>query len=290
MTTRLVLTRLGAAILALWAVGALVPESGLARAHDQQLVATPSWSGYVATGSSSDVVEFWHATGTWSVPAAHCAASDAAAESSVWVGLGGWTPAEQSVLEHVGTDSNCTGAAKAAYYGWFEVNPYRAYAIPNTLRPGDTVTASVTVLSGARVALRLEDGTRGWAFARTISVFGQPAESAEWIVSTPERCTPTGCTLARLPDLDTVSFARIGATTNSSTGTLTDPDWQAVAVELVPGAPGEADPSAPDTSPGTPASATPGSLSADGSGFSVQSNQWPAAQGREPNSRALPAW
>jgi len=203
------------------------------------------------------------------VPAVHCGAREARASSAVWVGLGGWTQAEKDKLEHVGTDSNCTAAGRPVYFGWFEINPFRAYTIPNMLLAGDIVRATVTVLQGARVELELENETRRWAFARTISVYGQRAASAEWIVSAPEHCIKTACARTRLPDLGTVHFTNIGASAGSANGTLTRSDWRAIAVELVPGTTGEVDPRTPATSRRIRRVATPGPLLAGGSAFDV---------------------
>jgi hypothetical protein len=256
-------------MLALTAPAVFVFASGLAEAANPKLFATPNWSGYVATGTSDDSAEFRSATGTWTVPNVHCDSRGARASSAVWVGLGGWTRAEKDKLEHIGTESNCTDAGRPVYFGWFEINPFRAYTIPFTLLPGDAVTATVTVLRGARVTLELENETRRWAFARTISVFGQRAASAEWIVSVPEHCLQSSCALTRLPDLDTVHFSKIGARDDSASGTLTRSDWRPIAVELVPDTTGEVDPHKPGTSRHIHGMATPGALLAGGSAFDV---------------------
>jgi hypothetical protein len=259
-----------AVMLALTATAVITASSsGLAGAATPRLFATPNWSGYVAQGRSGHSAEFRSATGTWTVPAVRCSARDARASGAVWVGLGGWKQAEKDKLEHIGTDSNCTDNGRPLYFGWFEVNRFLAYRIPNTLRPGDTVTATVTVLRGARVALELNDETRSWIFARTISAYGQQAASAEWIVSAPENCIQTTCVLTRLPDLDTVSFTGISAKAGSVSGTLTRADWRAIAVELVPGTTGKVDPPELATSPRILGRATPGPLLAGGSAFDV---------------------
>jgi hypothetical protein len=256
-------------MLALAATAAFGFASGLAGAASPTLFATPNWSGYVATGRSGDSAEFRSATGTWTVPTVHCGAGDARASAAVWVGLGGWKQAEKDKLQHIGTDSNCTDAGRPVYFGWFEVNRFPAYKVPSTLLPGDTVTASVTVLQGGRVALELKDETRHWIFARTISVYGQLTASAEWIVSAPENCIQTTCELAQLPDLDTVSFTGIGARAGPVRGTLTQSDWRAIAVELVPETTGVVDPPAPATSPRQRGVAAPGPILAGGSAFNV---------------------
>ena len=61
-----------------------------ARSDDTPAMAvSPNWSGYVATGTPSSPVKYTSVTGTWTVPTATCAARDAGAFSTVWVGLGG---------------------------------------------------------------------------------------------------------------------------------------------------------------------------------------------------------
>jgi hypothetical protein len=260
---------IGAVMLALTAPAVFVFAGGPAGAANPRLFATPNWSGYIATRTSGASAEFRGATGTWTVPTVHCGARGARASSAVWVGLGGWTQAEKDLLEHIGTDSNCTDAGRPVYFGWFEINPYRAYTIPNTLLAGDTVRATVTVLQGARVNLQLENETRRWTFARTISIFGRRTASAEWIVSAPEHCTQTSCVRTRLPGLGTVHFSNIGAIAGSANGTLARSDWRATAVELVPATTGEVDPRTPAKSRRICRIAIPGPLLAGGSAFDV---------------------
>jgi hypothetical protein len=269
MLTRLGFTLGSAALLTIAAIAVPAGASGHLAARDPEPVTTPNWAGYVATGRPSDPVAFRRVAGSWLVPAVRCTAADARASAAVWVGLGGYLRPEKSTLEHLGTDSNCDASGRPVYFAWFEVDPFLAFTIPHKLGAGDAVTATVAVLPRGRVRLALNDRTHRWAFARTISLFGQQAASAEWIVSTPENCIQTSCTLARLPDFGTVRFGHIGATAASSTGPLADPDWQAIPVELVPGTTGEVDPRASSISSRNSAGAIPGPLSPDGSSFSV---------------------
>jgi hypothetical protein len=274
MMPRLGFTLVSAALVATAAFAVSAPASGHVAVHNPEPVTTPNWSGYVATGRSSDPVAFRRVTGSWLVPAVHCTAADARASSAVWVGLGGYLRAEKNTLEHLGTDSNCDAAGRPVYFAWFEVAPFRAFTIPNRLRAGDAVTATVAVLPDARVELALKDATSGWASARTISLFGQPAASAEWIVSTPENCIQTSCKLARLPEFATVRFSHIDATAASATGTLADPAWHSTPIELAPVHAGSAPTTLASTASDPPtacgeAGATPGPVSPEGGTFSV---------------------
>jgi hypothetical protein len=274
MMPRLGLTLRSASLLLTAAIAAPATANGRAAARGPEPIATPNWSGYVAVGRSSDPIAFRTVTGSWLVPAVRCAKSDARASAAVWVGLGGYVQTDKNTLEHLGTDSNCDDSGRPVHFAWFEVNPFRAFAIQNRLRAGDAVTATVAVLPGARVELALTDATGGWVFERTISLFGQQAASAEWIVSTPANCIQTSCTLARLPDFGTVRFSRIGATAASSTGTLADDAWRSTPVELAPGG-RNSSATARASSPSDPlgacaeAGATPGAVSPDGRTFTV---------------------
>jgi hypothetical protein len=274
MVPRLGLTLGSAALLATAAIAVPAGASGHVAARGPEPIATPNWSGYVATGRSSHPVAFRTVTGSWLVPAVRCTAGIARASAAVWVGLGGYVLAERSTLEHLGTESSCDALGRPAYFAWFEVDPFLAFTIPNRLRARDAVTATVAVLPGARLRLALHDRTHRWAFARTISLFGQQTASAEWIVSTPANCIQTTCTLARLPEFATVRFSHIAATAGESTGTLARPAWHSTPVELTPENSSRV-PTQRSTSSSDPtgarggAGATPGPVSPDGDTFTV---------------------
>ena len=103
------------------------------------------------------------------------------------------------------------------------------------MRPGDTISASVTV-SGHTVKLFLANRTRGTSFATQLQVAQVDVSSAEWIVEAPSACGDNGgCQALPLADFGTTSFANVRATSATGhTGTISDPAWSNVAITLSP--------------------------------------------------------
>jgi hypothetical protein len=244
-----------------------------ARADSPAMVVTPNWAGYVATApSGSGPLNFTSVTGTWTVPSASCAAGAGAALSTAWVGLGGLTTSRQ---EEVGTDSGCDASGKPVYFAWFELVPYIAYHVNGMVEPGDTITGLVKVLGLALVQLQVANVTRGWTFTRNITFSPMDTSTADWIVESPATCVRWVCKEANLANFGTLNMTGISATTaGGETGTLTDPNWQVIPIQLIPGQMTipTLDPEATASSRGSASSsagATPGGPSADGSSFSV---------------------
>lgn len=237
------------------------------------MVVSPNWSGYIATGSQSDPISFSSVTGTWTVPTASCTAGGGPSSSTVWVGLGGYTTKYQ---EEVGTDTNCSSSGQPVYYAWFELVPYIAYTIKEKVLPGDTVTGLVKSLSISLVELEVTDQTQGWTWSRNITFSMQDISTADWIVEAPETCLWYVCSEANLANFGSVGMTAVSATTSAGeTGTLTDPNWTVLPIQLVPSPVliANLNPEAPGpTQTGkasSPAGATPGPVSPDGSSFSV---------------------
>lgn len=248
------------------------------------MVVSPNWSGYVATGTSSHPVAYSTVSGTWTVPTATCSAKDAAGSfSTIWVGLGGYTT---KFSEMVGTDQNCSSSDKPVYYAWYELQPYISYNVPKTYKvsPGDTMTGEVQSLSVRMVKLRIQDISRGWTFTRNIDFGLQDTSTAEWIAESPASCLYVVCTQANLTNFGSATFTGISATGNGATGNLSDPDWNVIPIQLVPGellvptishsgessTPPDQATIAQEGHASSPAGATPGHPSADGSSFKVK--------------------
>jgi len=247
-----------------------------------EMVVSPNWSGYVAIAPTKPSYKhpyFTSVTGTWRVPTANCAHHKAGASSTVWVGLGGFATKNQ---EEVGTSSNCTASGRPIYFAWFELVPYlssRAFPeIRNKISPGDTITGSVKVLSPTLVQVRIQDRTRGWSFMRKITFSSQDTFTADWIVSAPADCVKYTCHEANLANFGSVTMRNISAVGKGSPGTLKDPHWKVVPVRLVPSkllVPAIS-PSPTPVGPAktgqaqSPAGATPGPVSRDGTSFSLK--------------------
>ena len=223
----------------------------------------PFWSGYVLTGGADPTVSFTSVSGTWKVPTVSCGRT--ASSSAVWVGLGGYAT---QVLEQAGVNANCDAHGKPLYFAWYELVPDIARKIDAKVFPGDTITSSVEILHLAVVALHVENRTRNWSFTRRIDWGASDTGSAEWITEAPNNCLRNVCRVASLANFGKVTFENIAATGDGSPGTLSNPDWTAIPLRLVPGVQtalgsGTAIPSH------SHAGATPGPVSRDGRAFRI---------------------
>ena len=268
--------RVGVLAVVALVLGVVSAQAALAsQADGPAMVVTPNWSGYVATGQQGSPVKYTSVTGTWTVPNATCnTPASASGISTVWVGLGGYTTKNQ---EEVGTDSNCSAKNKPTYFAWFELVPYIAYHVPtsNKVLPGDTMTGLVKILSPTLVMLQIQNQTRNWIFSRNITFSTQDTSTAEWISEAPAACVYWVCHEANLANFGTVTMRNISAVGDGQTGTLSNPDWAVTALQLVPTKlsvptlnPDASTP--PKSAASSPAGATPGAFSPDGSTFSIQ--------------------
>jgi hypothetical protein len=254
--------------------GAAQAASTSASDASPAMAVSPNWSGYVVTGQTGSPVAYSSVTGTWTVPTATCnTAGSAGGISTVWIGLGGYTTKNQ---EEVGTDSNCNAKNKPTYYAWFELVPYIAYNVPtsNTVSPGDSMTGTVKILSSSLVQLQVQDQTKNWTFSRNITFSSQDTSTAEWISEAPAACVYWVCHEANLANFGTVTMRNISAVGNGATGALNDPDWTTIPIQLVPSKlniptlnPDALTPAKAKAS--SPAGATPGPASADGTSFGI---------------------
>jgi hypothetical protein len=262
-------------------------------------VVSPNWSGYAVTGRPGSRLRYSMATGSWTEPTVTCGRKDEGTLSTIAVGLGGYGATAEGD-EQVGTDANCGASGKPTYFAWFEVSPYPAYNIPNKVRPGDALTATVSILSSQHpplIVVRVDDATLGWSATREVSWVSPgsfivargepnsvgptspPASSAEWLVEAPASCRFFHCEEGSLANFSSVSMSNISAVANGSVGTLADRGWKVTRLVLVPGP--VSVPNYPYSSPSaagqsqtgtasSPAGATPGRASTDGRGFKVK--------------------
>lgn len=136
--------------------------------------ASPNWSGYAVTAGP-----YTSATGTWIVPAVRPTAT--ASYSSTWVGIDGF---ENSSLIQVGTAQSYHDGA-AFYSAWWEILPATARTITTVaVKPGDTVSATITKATSDTWTITLRNATTGVSFATTETYAG-PGASAEWIQEAP---------------------------------------------------------------------------------------------------------
>jgi Peptidase A4 family len=231
-----VLSALAAAVV--WAASAPAAQRILVHAPLAAGAAEESstnWAGYAVMGTDpANPISYTSVTGTWTQVAAACTPGSASAASAVWVGLGGYSTTSQA-LEQIGTDADCSSSGIPSYYAWYEIVP----APPVNLKtfkidPGDTITTSVNV-TGNIVLLQLKNRTRGTVFTRRVTATSLDLSSAEWIAEAPSSCSSAvNCTPVPLANFGSVALSRIATIGNGHPGTITDPTWTSVPIQLIP--------------------------------------------------------
>ncbi len=247
-------------VTATCALGAVPAASA---ATDVQQASSGNWSGYVIGGSSS-TRSYSSVSGSWVQPAAKCTSGQS--YGAFWVGLGG--AGQTEALEQAGTEADCTRGATASYFAWYELVPSAPVKLDLAVHAGDQMSSKVSV-NGSSVTVVVADHSTGQSVSRTLRMSDPDTSSAEWIAEAPSACdqTASDCQPLNLTDFGTVTFTNASATsTDGHTGTISDSDWSAAAVQLSPGA---ADGGPDFSSSDSTAGATPSSLSSDGSSFSV---------------------
>jgi hypothetical protein len=250
-------SRLVSALALAAAVGCAVAPSAAAASVQRSVEVSGNWSGYEV--SAKDGSPFSSVSGSWTEPARNC--STRQGYSSFWVGLGGATEQSQA-LEQVGTSANCGGDGGASHHAWYELVPSAPVPLEMPISPGDHIAGRVNV-NGTAVRISLADTTTGASFTKTLSMNNPDVSTAEWIAEAPSSCDATGdCQPLPLSDFGRVDFTNTSARSGGHTGTISDAAWTAQPLVLNSGAAGF-------VSTGETGGATPSSLSADGSSFSV---------------------
>ena len=191
---------------------------------------SPNWSGYgLSPGPFTEVNGTFTVPGLW--PGAKCDS-----ELSEWVGIDGMStptaPAAPSTLQAGITElaiSPGTGACtpgRPSVSAWWETVPMPPSPVATVeVRPGDSVTVTVRLLSAAMWRVTIVDDTNGQRFTKEQHYTG-PASSAEWILEAPTSSFHCGagldpwvvvglCPLS--PYRPAVSFADIGALGQATT-------------------------------------------------------------------------
>lgn len=145
--------------------------------------ASSNWSGYAV--SSNHRGAYTSVSGTWVVPSvtAPNGSNTGSYYSSSWVGIDGFN---NSKLIQTGTEQDVVSGS-TSYSAWWEILPAPETAISSTtdpVSPGDTMTATITQLSGSEWNITLTDSTKGWTFT-TSQTYRGPGTSAEWIEEAP---------------------------------------------------------------------------------------------------------
>jgi hypothetical protein len=218
-----------------------------------------NWAGYAAHGSH---VSFHRVFGAWRQPAARCTAGTPT-YSSVWVGLGGYSQ-NSPALEQIGSEADCRASGQVVSSVWYELVPAPSRNIKMTVAPGDYLTASVTV-QGNDVRLQIDDVTRRTSFQRSVHVNPLDVSSAEWIVEAPSECSSNAsCQELALANFGSAQFSRATVVrTGGYHGSIVDRHWTTTKITLAANARQFI------SNPATSATASPSTLTAGGSAFTV---------------------
>ena len=123
-------------------------------------VVSENWGGYVAGGRG---VRFRYVRATFFVPYLDCASSPFSF-SGHWVGLDG---ANSPTVEQDGILAACQGTTPE-YLAWYEMFPLPPVYSKMTIRPGNSIVASVYYNAGSRqYTLTVTDTTSGTQFTAT---------------------------------------------------------------------------------------------------------------------------
>ncbi len=259
--TRRVRRSLTAAVLWLAAVAFGGAPAALANTVDSS-----NWSGYAVHRPG---VKFTSVSGSWIQPTASCTPGQPT-YSAFWVGLGGYSLTSNS-LEQIGTELDCSASGAVRSSAWYELVPAPSRTIRLRVRPGDAITAKVTV-TGHKVYVALDDLTSKRSFHRVLHANAVDVSSAEWITEAPSECIGQGdCQTLPLADFGSASFnlARVRSATGRA-GSISDRAWRWTELRLLP----QGRHFVVVREGGTPAAeSTPSALAADGSQFTVSYSQ-----------------
>ncbi|MGH7666062.1 MAG: G1 family glutamic endopeptidase [Candidatus Dormibacteria bacterium] len=189
-----------------------------------------NWSGYVEQSGPQTAV-----AGTFVIPSLY--QGPTGTYMAAWVGIDGLT--DTSVIQ-AGVDEypDPSDPTSFYYYPWYELYPSAPVDVdgdfPN-MTPGDSLTVTITDVSGNSWQIVLDDTTQSESYTTTQTYTGL-ASSAEWIVEAP--LNSTSGTIYPLAGYTPTEFTGISAS---------GPDTSDTALEMVqndafvslPSAPGE---------------------------------------------------
>jgi hypothetical protein len=181
-----------------------------ARHAPATLSSSTNWSGYAVNTTAGGVSRV---AANWVVPAV---SSTVSGYSSAWVGIDGWS---SSTVEQIGTDSDYLNG-HAQYYGWYEMYPAAPVNLSLAIRPGDTISASVSYSGPNQFVLSITDVTTGGSFSTTQTLAQAQRSSAEWVQEAPSSVSG----VLPLANFGTISFSGATATVGGATGPV-DASW-----------------------------------------------------------------
>ncbi len=153
-----------------------------------------NWSGYAAVNG-----HYTSVSASWKQPTASC--TSATTYSSFWAGLDG---DGSNTVEQTGTSADCSGGVPK-YYAWYEMYPKFPTNLSIAIRPGDSISASVTTDGSGHFTLTIKNNTTGASFTTNQHLSHAKLASAEAIAEAP---SGSGGVLP-LTNFGTVSFSSV---------------------------------------------------------------------------------
>jgi hypothetical protein len=162
-------------------------DGSVRRIHNS--IVTGYWSGYAVNASAP----YSSASATFQVPSVtHDNLAPTATEYvSQWVGIGGYG---DSTLIQLGAMEFVSPSNAPTYLAWYELYPAGAIQVPHSVKPGDTITASLQCTAACSPSsvqtwqLSLSDQTAGWTWTQSFQ-YQSTMASAEWITEAPGSTT-----------------------------------------------------------------------------------------------------
>ena len=133
-----------------------------------------NWSGYSAIKGT-----YTRVSASWTQPTASCTSQTT--YSSFWVGLDGYS---SNTVEQTGTSADCSGG-RPSYYAWYEMYPKFPVNLSLAVRPGDSISASVTTSGDGRFTLTITNNTSHATYQTTQTLKRARLASAEVIAEAP---------------------------------------------------------------------------------------------------------
>jgi peptidase A4-like protein len=156
--------------------GGAVP--GLHNGTVNPSIGSSNWAGYAVKGRNG---AFRTVSASWTEPRVNCAGVPGRRFSSFWVGLDGFN---SKSVEQLGTEADCHRTTPV-YFAWFEMFPNPSVPLPNRVRPGDHMSASVMFRGAGKYVLFIRNSTRNWSRTIVRIHAGLARSSAEVITEAP---------------------------------------------------------------------------------------------------------
>jgi hypothetical protein len=228
-----------------------IPARGTnAAGHMLPMSTASGWAGYVVRAGGRGFTEVG---GTWAEPRIVC--NRPRSSAAFWVGIGG-AERDSRALEQIGTSVDCSESYSPWYSAWYQLVPSPPVDIPVVIRPGDLVSARLS-LRGRTVDLEFRNRSTGASFAIEVIASSLESDSAEWIAEAPATCFTLDCTPLPLADFALVVFSNAQASAGPLHGSIAAAAWTTQPIEMSP--------------PSRALRVVPTRLSRRGSSFSVRS-------------------